>query len=170
MANNTISQVEINNVTYDLLDANTLSALNNLKTQVTTLNNDITTLKNKTTPTMKTPGSSTSGQNFRISSGVTEDTTPDIRLYSLGNIRLMYAIQFSFTSAVTQNNTRSIVVLPESDCPPKIVYAHAILTGAFIGGPYILIPTSSSKIITFQNKTTNATAYPKESPISFTAI
>ena len=37
MANNTISQVEINGTTYDLLDANTLDRLSDLETTVTTL-------------------------------------------------------------------------------------------------------------------------------------
>ena len=41
MANNTISQVEINGTTYDLLDANTLSALDSLKTRVTTLESSV---------------------------------------------------------------------------------------------------------------------------------
>lgn len=41
MANNTISQVEINGTTYDLLDANTLSALDSLKTRVTTLEDSV---------------------------------------------------------------------------------------------------------------------------------
>jgi len=37
MANNTISQVEINGTTYDLLDANTLNTVSSLKQKVTDL-------------------------------------------------------------------------------------------------------------------------------------
>ena len=41
MANNTISQVEINGTTYDLLDANTLSAVSALDQRVTTLESSV---------------------------------------------------------------------------------------------------------------------------------
>lgn len=41
MANNTISQVEINGTTYDLLDANTLSAVSSLREDVTALQNSV---------------------------------------------------------------------------------------------------------------------------------
>ena len=41
MANNTISQVEINGTTYDLLDANTLSAVSALDQRVTSLESSV---------------------------------------------------------------------------------------------------------------------------------
>lgn len=41
MANNTISQIEVNGITYDLLDANTLSAVSALNQRVTSLESSV---------------------------------------------------------------------------------------------------------------------------------
>ena len=45
MANNTISQVTVNGTTYDLLDANTLSAVSALNTRVTALESSVDLFK-----------------------------------------------------------------------------------------------------------------------------
>ena len=41
MPNNTISQVEVNGTTYDLLDANTLSAVSSIESRVTALEDSV---------------------------------------------------------------------------------------------------------------------------------
>lgn len=45
MPNNTISQVEVNGTTYDLLDANTLSAVSSLAQRVSTLEDSVDTIQ-----------------------------------------------------------------------------------------------------------------------------
>ena len=54
MANNTISQVTINGTTYDLLDANTLSAVSSLNTRVTALESSVGNIRLNVTPLLDT--------------------------------------------------------------------------------------------------------------------
>lgn len=49
MPNNTISQVEVNGTTYDLLDANTLSAVSAIESRVTALEDSVDAVKTSLT-------------------------------------------------------------------------------------------------------------------------
>ena len=159
MAYDTISELKIGDTTYDLLDANTLSAVSALKQRVIAL---------ETATSNTSPGSSDSGQDFRWSSGV-DTSSATLRLIRLGKIRALHGFHIAFTSNVSLNASRNICVLPTADCPVAISYAMAILSDAYIGKPYVLANTSNSRLVTFENKSMSVD-FPKGQEVAFSLM